>query len=261
MNAIRCARTGTWAALVLLATLSVAALSAPRVALVIGNAADAHAPPLATPLSDAADIGAALGRLGFDVTRAENADYGGLRRALGRFSLAAPGSRDGGRVLRRARDRGGPEELPGTGGCAVGERPARRVRGDADRAGPAGGAGATGLRLVILDACRENPFVAKMKRAGGTRSIGRGLARVVHLAGENQNPPWKATHTRASVEMAFDHWMSFGLIPEYVAFYGPISAWTVADRIWTEDQMDGLKRYVERVETDVAERDREWWRR
>ena len=31
---------------------------------------------------------------------------------------------------------------------------------------------------MILDACRENPFAVKMQRAGATRSIGRGLARV-----------------------------------------------------------------------------------
>ena len=37
---------------------------------------------------------------------------------------------------------------------------------------------ASGLRLVILDACRENPFAVSMQRAGTTRSIGRGLARV-----------------------------------------------------------------------------------
>jgi tetratricopeptide (TPR) repeat protein len=35
------------------------------------------------------------------------------------------------------------------------------------------------LRLVILDACRNNPFVTRMVRSGGaTRSIGRGLAPV-----------------------------------------------------------------------------------
>ena len=34
------------------------------------------------------------------------------------------------------------------------------------------------LRLVILDACRENPFAKTMKRTLGTRSTGRGLARV-----------------------------------------------------------------------------------
>ena len=38
--------------------------------------------------------------------------------------------------------------------------------------------GASGLGLVILDACRDNPFAAAMKRSGAKRSIGRGLARV-----------------------------------------------------------------------------------
>ncbi len=34
------------------------------------------------------------------------------------------------------------------------------------------------LRLVILDACRDNPFARTMKRTIGTRAIGRGLAKV-----------------------------------------------------------------------------------
>jgi uncharacterized caspase-like protein len=34
------------------------------------------------------------------------------------------------------------------------------------------------LRLVILDACRNNPFLARMEQAGGTRSLGRGLGRI-----------------------------------------------------------------------------------
>ena len=37
---------------------------------------------------------------------------------------------------------------------------------------------ATQLRLVILDACRDNPFAKKMKRTLASRSIGRGLAGV-----------------------------------------------------------------------------------
>ena len=40
--------------------------------------------------------------------------------------------------------------------------------------------GARKLRLVILDACRENPFAAKMASTSTTRSIGRGRA---HRAG------------------------------------------------------------------------------
>ena len=34
------------------------------------------------------------------------------------------------------------------------------------------------LRLVILDACRDNPFAKTMKRTMASRSVGRGLARV-----------------------------------------------------------------------------------
>ncbi len=34
------------------------------------------------------------------------------------------------------------------------------------------------LRLVILDACRDNPFSKTMKRSIGTRSVGRGLAKI-----------------------------------------------------------------------------------
>ena len=34
------------------------------------------------------------------------------------------------------------------------------------------------LRIVLLDACRENPFASQMRRTVATRSIGRGLARV-----------------------------------------------------------------------------------
>jgi uncharacterized caspase-like protein len=34
------------------------------------------------------------------------------------------------------------------------------------------------LRLVILDACRDNPFAKTMKRSVGSRSVGRGLAKI-----------------------------------------------------------------------------------
>jgi tetratricopeptide (TPR) repeat protein len=38
--------------------------------------------------------------------------------------------------------------------------------------------GATKLRLVILDACRENPFVTDMRQSGETGAVGKGLARI-----------------------------------------------------------------------------------
>lgn len=34
------------------------------------------------------------------------------------------------------------------------------------------------LRLIVLDACRDNPFAEMMKRTVGSRGIGRGLAKV-----------------------------------------------------------------------------------
>jgi tetratricopeptide (TPR) repeat protein len=38
--------------------------------------------------------------------------------------------------------------------------------------------GAKHLRLVMLDACRDNPFISQMRRSVASRSIGRGLAPV-----------------------------------------------------------------------------------
>ena len=43
--------------------------------------------------------------------------------------------------------------------------------------------GARKLRLVILDACRDNPFASQMKRSIATRSLGRGLAQIEPTVG------------------------------------------------------------------------------
>ena len=61
----------------------------PRVALVIGNAAYEHVPSIRNPVNDARAIASALGRLGYEVTKLENADNGTLRRGLLRFSREA----------------------------------------------------------------------------------------------------------------------------------------------------------------------------
>ena len=152
--------------------------AAERVALVIGNAAYAHAPRLANPLNDAGDIGAALGRLGFSVTTLDNADYDTLRRGLRAFTRSAATA--GIAVVFYAGH-----------GIEVDSRNFlvpidARLQSDREvefetvpldlvsRAVE----GASGLGLVILDACRDNPFAASMQRSGATRSIGRGLARV-----------------------------------------------------------------------------------
>ena len=171
-------RLASWLAMAVFASLCDSALAVPRVALVIGNAEYVHAPALTNPVNDAMDVGAALTRLGFTVTRIENAGYAALRRGLLEFQRAASASEVA--VVFYAGH-----------GIEVDQRnflvPVdARLASDQDVEFEAVSLElvsraverASGLRLVILDACRENPFAAMMQRAGATRSLGRGLARV-----------------------------------------------------------------------------------
>ena len=82
----------TTAVLLGLLVLATPVTAGQRVALVIGNASYAHAPSLANPLNDANDIGAALERLGFAVTRLPNASRAELWDGLQKFRLAASAS-------------------------------------------------------------------------------------------------------------------------------------------------------------------------
>ena len=167
-----------FAALVVLLALSAPVLAAERVALVIGNAQYAHAPRLANPLNDAADVGAALTRLGFAVTKLENANQGELRQGLLAFTRAASAAEvavvfyagHGIEVDQRNFLVPVDARLSSDQDVEFETVPLKLVMRSVARA--------SGLRLVILDACRENPFAVSMQRAGATRSIGRGLARV-----------------------------------------------------------------------------------
>ena len=149
-----------------------------RVALVIGNAKYRHAPALANPLNDAGDIGAALDRLGFKVTRLDNADQFGMIRGLKAFTRAASTAEvalifyagHGIEVDKR-------NFLIPVDARLQSDREVEFETVSLDLVSRAV-EGASGLGLVIIDACRDNPFAASMKRSGAKRSIGRGLARV-----------------------------------------------------------------------------------
>ncbi len=149
-----------------------------RVALVIGNAAYAHATLLRNPPNDAEAISASLGRLGFTVTRLDDAGKAELEKGLQAFMSAASGSEialvfyagHGMEVDQRnflvpvdARLANADDVEFEAVSLALVMRAVGR---------------AAGLGLVILDACRDNPFVTAMQRRGSTRAIGRGLARV-----------------------------------------------------------------------------------
>ena len=178
MRVLKITPIATALAILALSALATPALAGQRVALVIGNASYAHVSRLANPVNDAADMGAALDRLGFAVTRIEDADYAELRRGLQQFALAASASEMA--VVYYAGH-----------GIEVDKRnfliPVdARLLSDADvefEAVPLDLLSRTverakGLRLIVLDACRDNPFAVAMQRAGATRSIGRGLAPV-----------------------------------------------------------------------------------
>ena len=155
-----------------------AALTGQRVALVIGNAVYEHAPSLANPLNDATDIGVALERLGFAVTRLENVSQVSLRRGLQEFKRAASVAEiatvfyagHGIEVNQKNFLIPVDARLVSDQEIEFEAVPLHLVMHAVE--------GASLLRLVILDACRNNPFVASMQRSGATRSIGRGLARV-----------------------------------------------------------------------------------
>lgn len=158
-----------------------AASAAERVALVVGNSKYRHAPPLGNPLHDAADLASSLERLGFAVSRMENAPFDEMRLALRNFGYKAREAQIA--VVFFA---GHGIEVGGENWLIPVDA---ELNSDIDAEHEAVGlksvmlsvSGATKLGLVILDACRNNPFAAKMRRTVRVRSVDRGLARVEPL--------------------------------------------------------------------------------
>ncbi|WP_285674952.1 caspase family protein, partial [Paralimibaculum aggregatum] len=162
-------------------------MAAERVALVIGNGAYAHAPGLANPENDAAALAGRLGELGFAVTRIGDAGFDEMRRALFEFRGAAAEAEVA--VVYFAGH-----------GLEVKQRNFL-LPVDADPQEPtdlefqalplsllrAAARPASRLSLVILDACRDNPFALRMQARAGTRNlgIGRGLTEAAS-AGRNE---------------------------------------------------------------------------
>lgn len=165
--------------LVLCAVLVASADShaAQRVALVIGNGAYKNQPALLNPPRDASDMSESLKRLGFNVTTLLDADATATRRALVEFGRATVGSEMA--IVFYA---GHGIEIGGQNWLIPVDA---ELRNDTDaeyeavslKAVTQQVANARQLGLVILDACRNNPFAAKMQRSIRTRAAPtRGLA-------------------------------------------------------------------------------------
>ena len=150
-----------------------------RVALVIGVSAYQRVPRLPNPGHDAAAMGALFKKAGFDSVD-EMRDLGivELRRVVREFSDKAKDADiavvyyaghgmevDGANYLipadaKLVSDFDVEDEAISLDRVLRALEPAKR------------------LRLVILDACRDNPFSRTMKRTVASRAVGRGLARV-----------------------------------------------------------------------------------
>ncbi len=153
------------------------ASAAERVALIIGNSKYEHAPYLPNPANDAHDIAAAFDRLGFATRLVTDANFDTMRRALLDF---APQAQDADIAVVFFAGHGMeihdenwlvPVDAEIKVGTATGQE-AISLAGIMPIVGSA-----RKLGLVMLDACRDNPFGDVLQASG--RSIGsRGLAAV-----------------------------------------------------------------------------------
>jgi uncharacterized caspase-like protein len=155
------------------------ALAEKRVALVIGNSAYQNVAGLPNPVNDGAVMAATLKDAGFDVVDSRH-DLTAIemRRALRDF---ADRSRDADIAVVYYAGHG--MELDGTNYLIPVDAKLERDTDVYDEAFSldrilVAVEPAKQLRLVILDACRDNPFAKVMKKTAALRSVGRGLAKV-----------------------------------------------------------------------------------
>jgi uncharacterized caspase-like protein/peptidoglycan hydrolase-like protein with peptidoglycan-binding domain len=161
------------------------ALAEKRVALIIGNGAYQSVAKLSNPLKDANAIKTLFEKAGFDWVRMRQ-DVGNLefKRALREFMDAAQDAdiavvyyaghgiqvRDMNYMIpvdaKLATEIDAEDEAVSLDRIVAALEPAKR------------------LRLVILDACRDNPFARTMKRRVATRALNGGLARMEPTLGD-----------------------------------------------------------------------------
>jgi len=150
-----------------------------RVALVIGNSAYKNVPQLPNPAHDAALVGGMLKVAGFDFVEIKT----DLTAAETRKALREFGGRARDAAVAVVYYAGHGIELDGTNYLIPTDAKLETDTDVYDEAFPldrllVAVEPAKQLRLIILDACRDNPFANKMKRTLASRGIGRGLAKV-----------------------------------------------------------------------------------
>ncbi len=153
---------------------------AARRAFIVGNASYQHVASLANPANDARDLSSRLRELGWEVTLQFDASRSALLKAFQNFSRELT-QEDTALVYfaGHALQIGGENYLAPVEANARSEDdvraqfvPLNALLADLSRN--------TRTRIVILDACRDNPLGEKLTSSEGTRSTGgaKGLARV-----------------------------------------------------------------------------------
>jgi uncharacterized caspase-like protein len=161
-----------------LALVCGSAFAETRVALVLGNSAYSKVAALPNPKNDAAAMAELFAKAGFLVTARTDLNIETMRRTMRDFAETAANADiaviyyaghgieiDGVNYLlpidaTLSRDTDVEDEAMSMDRFMRTIEPAKK------------------LRLVILDACRDNPFAQTMKRTVASRSVGRGLAKV-----------------------------------------------------------------------------------
>ncbi len=152
---------------------------AERVALVIGNGAYVHIPFLANPVNDARGIADTLRSIGFAVLEASDLDRNGMEQAIRQFGTRARDAEAAlffyaGHGLQYADENyllpvGATADEPSD--LRYEAVPLDLVMAEIDEA-------EADVSLIILDACRDNPLVARLSGASRSSDDGRGLAAV-----------------------------------------------------------------------------------
>ncbi len=205
-----------------------------RVALVIGMSKYQQVPRLTNPARDADVMTALFKKAGFDVVDSER-DLGiaDLRRVVREFSET---SRDADISVVYYAGHG--IEVDGTNYLVPADA---RLLSDFDIEDETVSLDRVlkaldptkRLKLVILDACRDNPFAKTMKRSVASRSIGRGLAKIeptmsdtliafaakagaVASDGDGENSPFATALVKYIAEPGLDLRLAFGRVRDDV---------------------------------------------
>ncbi|MBT9288119.1 caspase family protein [Prosthecodimorpha staleyi] len=205
--------------------------AANRIALIIGNGAYADGRDLRNPPNDAADLGATLGAAGFEVEIRQDLTRQQMLAALQDFEDKAVGAEAA--IVFFA---GHGFEYGGTNWLVPVDAKVKRESRIADETIPLDRVRqalepARGLKLVILDACRDNPFRAglgTLTRATTARGLARvetsGREAIAYAArdrttaedGTGRNSPFTAALIRHIVTPGLDVRFLFGAVADEV---------------------------------------------